>query len=140
MIRRHPWLSAVTALYLVAVGWITLVPTQAGTGGVIQDVLDLLARIPLAAGLSRTDVEFAANVLLFVPMGLLFTLLLGPRRWWAALVIGVGATCFIEVAQLFIPSRVSDVRDLVANTVGTLIGIALTVAAAALLRVRTVRE
>ncbi|MFF1635809.1 VanZ family protein [Leifsonia sp. NPDC058248] len=140
MIRRHPWLSALTALYLVAVAWITLVPTQAGTGGVIQDVLDLLARTPLAAGLSRTDVEFAANVLLFVPMGLLFTLLLGVRRWWAALVIGVGATCFIEVAQLFIPSRVSDVRDLVANTVGTLIGIALTVAAAALLRVRTVRE
>jgi glycopeptide antibiotics resistance protein len=140
MIRRHPWLSAVTALYLLAVAWITLVPTRAGTGGVIQDVLDLLARIPLTAGLGRPEIEFTANVLLFVPMGLLFTLLLGTSRWWAALVIGVGATCAIEVAQLFIPSRVSDVRDLVANTVGTLIGIALIAAAVAVLRARTVRE
>jgi glycopeptide antibiotics resistance protein len=140
MFRRHPWLSAVTALYLLAVVWVTLVPTRAGTGGVIQDVLDLLARIPLTSGLGRAEIEFTANVLLFVPMGLLFTLLLGMRRWWAALVIGVGATCAIEVAQLFIPSRVSDVRDLVANTVGTLIGIALIAAAVAVLRARTVRE
>jgi glycopeptide antibiotics resistance protein len=140
MFRRHPWLSAVTALYLLAVVWVTLVPTPAGTGGVIQDVLDLLARIPLTSGLSRAEIEFTANVLLFVPMGLLFTLLLGMRRWWAALVIGVGSTCAIEVAQLFIPSRVSDVRDLVANTMGTLIGIALIAAAVAVLRARTVRE
>jgi glycopeptide antibiotics resistance protein len=140
MIRRHPWLRAATALYLLAVAWITLVPTQAGTGGVINDVLDLLARMPLTAGLGRAEIEFAANVLLFVPMGLLFTLLLGLRRWWAALVIGMGATCFIELAQLFIPSRVSDVRDLVANTVGTVIGIAVIVAAAAVLSVRRLRE
>ena len=56
---------------------------------------------------------------------LLFTVLLSRWRWWLALAIGVAATLTIEFVQLFLPARFSDPRDLLANTLGTLAGIAL---------------
>ena len=69
--------------------------------------------------------EFSANVLLFVPMGVLFTVLLGVWRWWLAVAFGVAATLIIEFVQLFLPERVSDPRDLLANTLGTLVGVVI---------------
>jgi glycopeptide antibiotics resistance protein len=60
---------------------------------------------------------------MFVPVGLFFLLLLGRRRWWLAILLGVVLTCGIEFAQLFIPTRVSDPRDILANSMGALIGV-----------------
>jgi glycopeptide antibiotics resistance protein len=68
-------------------------------------------------------VEFAANILLFVPLGVLVAALLGGRRQWWAVPIGAMLSGLIEVAQLlFLPSRVPDGRDVLANTLGTVIG------------------
>lgn len=68
-------------------------------------------------------VEGISNVLLFIPVGLLLVLRL--RRPWvgltAALVISLG----VEVTQSFIPSRVTSLRDIVANTFGALVGAAI---------------
>ena len=36
---------------------------------------------------------------------------------------GIGFSLFIELAQILIPGRVSDIRDFIANTVSVLIGI-----------------
>ena len=60
--------------------------------------------------------EFTANIAMFVPVGLLFLLLVGRRRWWLALAGGVALTCAIEFAQIFLPGRFSDVRDILANS------------------------
>lgn len=81
---------------------------------------------------SGSSFEFAANVMLFVPWGALVVLIVGPRRWWLAVLAGVVLTTAIEIAQ--IPTaRISDPRDLVANVVGTIIGVLMATAAAALL-------
>ncbi len=63
------------------------------------------------------------NVLMFVPVGLFFLLLVGRRQWWAAVLLGVALTVGIEVVQLFLPDRVSDLRDIVANSVGAFVGV-----------------
>ncbi|QIZ98345.1 VanZ family protein [Leifsonia sp. PS1209] len=125
MLRRHPVLSIVTAVYLVAVGWITLSsqPQDSEQNTFIRGVIAQIGRFPATSWVTYNGVEFTANIAMFVPMGVLFTLLLGLRRWWVALLIGVVATCTIEFIQLFLPTRYSDVRDLIANTTGTLIGI-----------------
>ena len=72
-------------------------------------------------------VEAAANVLLFVPLGLLAAILLPARRWWLALllcvVLAVGAEVFQE---LLLPRRQGDPQDVLANGAGALLGIALT--------------
>jgi hypothetical protein len=89
-------------------------------------------------GITFNLLEFSANVALFVPFGVFFVLLLGRRRWWLAILLGVAATCAIEFGQQFIPNRVSDPRDLLANSIGSIIGtlLALVLTAAKARRLR----
>lgn len=70
--------------------------------------------------------EFAANVLLFVPWGVLALLVVGERRWWLAAALGAALTLAIEIGQIPLP-RISDPRDLVANSLGVLVGIGIAV-------------
>lgn len=73
-----------------------------------------------------STLEFGANVLLFAPWGALAVLIVGARRWWLGILAGLALTTLIEIAQ--IPTaRISDPRDLVANLVGTVLGVLLAV-------------
>ncbi len=125
MFHRHPFLSLATFAYLGFVGWVTLTPSSSAPTG-SELVLRLLARLQRYEELSwltYTRAELLANVALFVPVGLFLLLLVGTRFWWVA---GVGAflmTSAIETVQRSIPGRVSDERDVLANTAGALIGI-----------------
>lgn len=134
-------LLAVTAAYLLVVAWITLnpFPPDPHRNGLLTALLALFAETPLLTWVTYDVVEFSANILLFVPMGALLTLLLGREHWWLALALGVVATLVIEFVQLFLPARFSDPRDLLANTLGTIVGIAIVLpaSAAAVRRART---
>ena len=70
---------------------------------------------------SYSSYVLAGNVVLFVPLGLLSALLWRGFRWWKSLLLGFGATLFIELWQLFI-GRTFDVDDLMLNTFGVLCG------------------
>jgi glycopeptide antibiotics resistance protein len=125
--RRRAVLPALIAVYLAAVGWITLNPVPGDPSGnpLLRDLLRIVSGIPGFGWVNYTVAEFSANILLFVPLGVLFTLLLGRWRWWLTLAIGVATTLTIEFVQLFLPARFTDARDLLANTLGTFVGIAL---------------
>ncbi len=79
---------------------------------------------------SRTD--WATNLLLFIPLTFLFTGALGHGRSLAfrlliSLVLAVAAfflTLGIEFTQLFFPPRSTDRNDVLAETLGGLLGIA----------------
>lgn len=132
VLRRHPALSLALGLYLVALAWITLTPSPSTDGAfaLLDRLLVLVHRVDALAWVRVDQLEFAANIVLFLPMGLLLTILLGRRGWWAALAVGVIASCWIELAQdVWLPSRVADPRDLVSNSIGTAIGVLLVVAA-----------
>lgn len=73
---------------------------------------------------SGTAFEFTLNLIMFVPWGILAVLALGPRRWWLAAFLGIALTLAIEIAQIPLP-RISDPRDLVANSIGALFGIVI---------------
>ncbi len=75
-------------------------------------------------------VDVLGNVAVFIPLGAALgcaTLIGRPRRrfwpWWLS-VTGAGLllSLFIEIAQLAIPSRVTDVDDVILNTLGTAAG------------------
>ena len=69
--------------------------------------------------------EFSANMLLFVPFGLLGLLVVGLRFWWIGLIVGVTASVIIETGQeLLLPERMPSASDVVANALGTTIGVA----------------
>jgi len=125
MFLRHPLLSLVTVAYLGLVGWITLgpQPLNPGNSGMFWRVLNLLSRHEETDWITYNRVEFGANVAMFVPIGLFFLLLFGRRLWWLAILFGVAMTFGIELAQQFIPDRVSDPRDLVANSSGAFLGV-----------------
>lgn len=125
MFLRHPFLSFITVLYLGLVGWITLgpQPLNPGNSGFFWKVLELFSRYDETNWITYDRVEFSANVAMFIPIGLFFVLLFGRRQWWLAIVFGVGLTLGIEFAQQFIPARVSDPRDLVANSSGAVLGV-----------------
>lgn len=127
MLHRHPFLSLVTGAYLVFVGWLTLTPQPIGPDQqqLIVRLLDGLHRRGYAESIDYNRLEFLANVGLFVPVGMFLLLLFGTGGWWLAAIGSFGLTAFIETAQTQIPGRVSDERDLVANTVGAIIGIVI---------------
>ncbi|NUU05665.1 VanZ family protein [Leifsonia sp. C5G2] len=125
--RRRPVLSVLTVVYLAAVAYITLNPAPGDPAGnpLLRSLLRAVSAVPGLGWVDYAVAEFTANILLFVPMGLLFTLLLGRWRWWLAVSLGIAATLGIEFVQLFLPARFTDARDVLANTLGTLIGAAV---------------
>ncbi|WP_111721258.1 VanZ family protein [Homoserinimonas sp. OAct 916] len=126
MFLRHPILSLVTLGYLGFVGWITLgpAPYDDRTAGILARVLELFSRHASTEWITFNLIEFVANIAMFVPVGVFFVLLFGRRQWWLAIVFGVLVSVGIELAQHFwLPTRVADVRDVIANGAGTMIGV-----------------
>jgi len=71
-------------------------------------------------------VEIAANVLLFVPLGVLVARILGVRLWWGGVVAGFLLSVLIELCQsAFLPARFPSIADVAANTLGATLGAVL---------------
>ncbi len=125
MLHRHPILGLFTAVYLVFVGWVTLgpQPIDESNNGLIFKALRVFDRYEATSWITYNTLEFTANIAMFFPIGLFLVLLFGRRLWWLAMALGCGITLAIETAQIFIPTRVSDPRDLVANSAGAILGV-----------------
>lgn len=142
MFRHHPVLTVVTFLYLGVVGFITLgpQPLDEGTDSLVWQLLAFFSRFDATSWVTYSLLEFWANVAMFVPVGLFFLLLLGRGRWWLAIVLGVLLTCAIEFTQMFLPGRVSDPRDILANSVGALVGVVVALIVTTPAAIRRARE
>lgn len=127
MFRRHPVLSTLTVAYLALVGFVTLGPRpfDGATESFVYRMIDVFARSEATEWITYDRLEYGANIAMFVPIGVFFLLLLGRRRWWLAVLVAAALTVGIETVQLLIPGRVSDSRDLVANTTGAVAGVVL---------------
>jgi VanZ family protein len=123
MTRRSLPFGVLAATYLAVVGLITLGPTlwrtRPATGD--YDVLSPSTWLDPDTWVRMASPEFVANILLFVPLGLLLRLAAPRGGWVGATVIGAVVSVAIEVLQVWTP-RVSDPRDIVANTLGALAG------------------
>jgi hypothetical protein len=90
-----------------------------------------LTLLPVDPGSSLTEGEccgltdIVLNILLFVPLGVGLALL--GTGALAAGTIGAVASTAVELAQRWIPGRVSSVQDVVTNCLGTLLGALLVV-------------
>ncbi len=121
-------LAILTAIYAWLVAWITLraAPYGSDIGSALDRLLAWFAERESTAWITFDRVEFGANVAMFVPLGVIAVLWFGVRGWWAAPIIGALASAAIEALQaVLIDTRVADVRDLVANTLGSVVGMSL---------------
>lgn len=105
---------------------ITLSPRMPGSGFVsrlVERVLTSLHARGMFESIGFLEIEFIGNILMFVPLGVFTALLLSRRHWWVLLFLGTLFSGFIELGQmLFLPDRFPEVRDLVSNTTGFLLG------------------
>jgi len=76
--------------------------------------------------------DVVLNVMGFIPLGFCFCVFLKARRLplrisapWATIILGAVLSLTIEMLQVFLPTRDSSLTDLISNTFGTVVGVAL---------------
>jgi VanZ family protein len=140
MTRRSLPFAALAVVYLGVIGVIALGPTLWRTlpNRGDYDVLSPSVWVDPETWVRLGSPEFVANILLFVPLGLLVRLAVPRAGWIGAAVTGGAVSIAIEVLQMWSP-RVSDPRDVVANTLGAAAGALLAVVVSAVAR-RTQRS
>jgi hypothetical protein len=126
--RRVRWMVIARAAlvpYLIALALVVFLPAR--EAGRVTGIVGWAADLASAwFGLPREPTgvvfEFCGNILLFVPFGVL--LVLAAPRWSPSVVIALGCllSVGIELVQLGIPSRITAVSDVIANTTGAAIG------------------
>lgn len=113
----------VLTLYGISLAMIALwpVPVDSGAAGLLRRVGRVL---PM---LTYPRIEFSANILLFVPLGVLLMLIL--RRRYLILPIAIVVTVAIECSQgLLLDKRTPSLLDIIANTAGACIGMLIVAA------------
>ncbi len=123
--RTKQTLRSLSALYIIFIIYGSLIPWS-GWRLPRANILDYF-RPPTAQELSRK--EFVANVLIYVPLGLLLVSSVGqPNRLRVIALATLGGGLFsfaMEALQAYVPSRGTSSGDVIANTAGTLLGATL---------------
>ncbi|WP_461476544.1 VanZ family protein [Microbacterium sp. HJ5] len=119
--RRQVGVLWALGVYVVVVAVVVLSPVsyRSIVHAIGDGIRDVLGVSPFGTGW----IEFGANILMFVPLGLLLTLLL--RNHWYGVVLALVLSAGVELAQIVIPSRQPSLRDIVANVLGAAVGAAL---------------
>jgi glycopeptide antibiotics resistance protein len=124
--------AALLAIYALFVACVVFSPRpvdHSSRGGLLR-LISALHDLGLPQAIGYAEIEFLANVAMFVPLGLLLGLTIGARWWWLALLICVAGSMSIETLQLaFLPGRFATFDDIMANSLG---GAAGTIAAGAI--------
>ncbi|MGO2003605.1 VanZ family protein [Arthrobacter rhombi] len=125
--RRVVTLGVTATVYLLAVAFIVFWPVPVDRPA--QDTLPKLLESWHAAGVplwvDYQLIEWLANVVMFLPWGVLGTLILPRSWWWLVPFSGLLASAAVESAQyVFLPARFASAADIVANTAGAVIGYA----------------
>ncbi len=131
-VRLLPWTFAA---YLAAVGVVTLWPSPQSTAAPGWATATLEVLDGLGIPLTLPVLEASANVVMFLPFGVLGLPLLrdavarrgrrapGVGRAVALVTLAAAAlSTAIELTQILLPGRVPTVQDVVLNTAGALLG------------------
>lgn len=115
---------ALGAPYIVTLALIAFWPSPVDTA--VRGDLGRMTAWFARHGLPVVDyalIEAGANVVLFIPLGLLLALHLRPGFAWVAIAVGALTSCLIELGQLlFLSARFATLEDVAANTGGAALG------------------
>lgn len=113
-------------MYALVLALIALWPTPVDKplAGLIFDAVQRGHQLGAPGWVGYDLIEFLANVALFAPFGFFVSALLDTHPAVSALV-GFTTSASIEVLQLVVrPERFATISDVVANTLGAVIGVA----------------
>ena len=136
--KRKFGVSVLFLIYLALLVWIILFKLQFN----IND-LDTVRKINIIQfyydkeiGVDFHIKEVLENLLIFVPMGIYLQMLLFKSKSYLKLLIIAGISLLLEITQYILAIGSSDITDLITNTAGGLLGIALYSIVARLLKSR----
>lgn len=113
--------------FLAGLALLTLTPTRVEDA--LPSVLDAVLQKFINLGwtwLGFNTLEVLSNILVFVPIGILAFILFPRRIWLLAFAAGPAISVAIEVVQrLALPHRAATVADVLANSAGATIGVAI---------------
>jgi VanZ family protein len=126
-IAAHYALGAWVVVVLAVTLWPTPVDKPVATE--LRHAIDTAHAAGAPPKLGYNLIEYSANALLFVPIGILLALLLAQHNWWFAPILALCLSLSIELIQaLALPERTASPVDLAYNTGGALLGALLVVA------------
>ena len=123
--------------YLAVLASLTL---GASPGAVFTAVAQHARTIDGLAWLRAGDVERTANVLVFIPLGLLLCCALPRVPRFLVWLLCVGLSLAVEAAQVALPGREPTLIDVVTNSTGAAIGVLLAMLLAGVGRLRARRR
>lgn len=77
---------------------------------------------PVLDGTRPVSAQVVANVLAFVPVGLLLGCAFGRMKWWKVVLIGAVVSLVIEVLQFVFKRGYAEVDDVFHNALGCMVG------------------
>jgi glycopeptide antibiotics resistance protein len=116
----------VLALYLLTLLWLVLFKLSYDISSILIGYqtrsLNLIPFVTLGqTGLSET----VSNVVTFIPFGLLLAVNVKQTSPWRLLLVVLAFSLVVEILQLALAIGTTDATDVVTNTLGGLIGLAL---------------
>ncbi len=120
--RRWAWwgLSIYGVVVLLAVFWPSHI--DEGVAPALSYLLNALHRAGVPSFVDYSLVEFCANIAMFFPLGYFLAVLFG-RRWFLAVPLLIVLSTLVEVSQAaFLAGRTADWTDVLANSLGGLLG------------------
>lgn len=139
--REHTPLVALFVVYLALLVWIILWKLEipwVGKAALLPRPWKLVPFVASGDAGASTVAEVAANIALFVPFGIYLGLLAPLWRWWQPTAIFVGSSVLLETVQHLLSTGSFDTTDVIDNTVGGVVGLALLAVARWQLRARAV--
>lgn len=115
------------AAYVLLLGVVVFAArlTDLGLPQLADVLLDRLHTEGFVPDLRFGHVEAGANILLFIPVGFLVACILPRRLWLVAVLTGVAMSVAIESIQaVALSDRSATVRDVICNSLGTVLGTA----------------
>ena len=111
--------------YAITLGLIVWLPASEASKAV--EIVFVIARwVSELTGIDPTTssivFEFLANIVLFVPLGVLVAVAWPRARPWSVVLVGFAVSVTIELVQMLLPSRFPTISDVIANTVGAAVG------------------
>lgn len=116
--RSRPWVVWGLVAYALAVGVVLIAPVS--YSGIVHAISAWGGEVFGLTWFGSGWVEFAANIVMFAPLGFLLTLLWQRRA--VGVLVAVGLSVAAELVQAVIPSREPSLRDILANTLGAGMG------------------
>ena len=121
--------GGLAVLYVLFLAFTVFWPSAEYATGTVDVATDFLHSLGAPGWITDSWMEFLANIVLFIPLSLLGSVLLDRWGWRFWLGAGFAASACIELAQLiFLGGRSPTLLDVLANTLGAVAGALIAVA------------